>query len=133
MSRELGRELFAGFSSKAMRQMLEYTWPGNVRELKNVVERAVYRLEKIEGPITVLELDPFDSPWRPRTASELAANPEPGVLRNDLRTWLDEQERLLVERAISECGGNRKRAAERLGLTYDQLRGILRKHQNDPE
>ncbi|MCA1777988.1 MAG: phage shock protein operon transcriptional activator, partial [Xanthomonadaceae bacterium] len=131
MSRELGRELFAGFSPTAMRQMLEYTWPGNVRELKNVVERAVYRLENLKDPIGALELDPFDSPWRPQTANAIAASPGVGVLPNDLRAWLDEQEQLLVERSITECGGNRKRAAERLGLSYDQLRGILRKHQDN--
>jgi transcriptional regulator with AAA-type ATPase domain len=34
-----------------------------------------------------------------------------------------------VQRALAESGGNRRRAAQRLGLSYDQLRGILRKHE----
>jgi psp operon transcriptional activator len=124
MSRELGRSLFAGFSKQALAAMRSHPWPGNVRELKNVVERAVYRLEDPEEPVRDLAFDPFDSPWRPgeRTVADTAALPD------NLRAWLDEQEKRMVERALSETGGNRQRAAERLGLSYDQLRGILRKH-----
>lgn len=127
MSRELDRELFAGFSTTAMERLKAHPWPGNVRELKNVVERAVYRLEDPRKPIREVVLDPFDSPWRPidpalETGSGTASLPD------DLRAWLDEQEKGWVERALAECDGNRRRAAERLGLSYDQLRGILRKH-----
>jgi len=127
ISRELGRALFAGFSTEVRRRLLEHAWPGNIRELKNVVERAVYQLDEPDLPIKTLVFDPFDSPWRPRRAPE-ATGPAPARLPDDLRAWLDEQERSLVMRALSESGGDRSRAAKRLGLTYDQLRGILRKH-----
>jgi len=125
MTREMERELFAGFSDSALAQLAAHAWPGNVRELKNVVERAVYRNPEPDRPIGSLHLDPFESPWRPA-----AGAPRPGAnkLPHDLRGWLDQQERAIVERALAESGGNRKRAAERLGLSYDQLRGILRKH-----
>jgi psp operon transcriptional activator len=127
MSRELGRELFAGFSTRAMERLKAHPWPGNVRELKNVVERAVYRLEDPRKPIRDIVLDPFDSPWQPADPS---VDPDAGAIAppDDLRAWLDEQEKRWVERALAECDGNRRRAAERLGLSYDQLRGILRKH-----
>jgi len=127
ISRELDRALFAGFSTEVRRRLLEHAWPGNIRELKNVVERAVYQLDEPDLPIKTLVFDPFDSPWRPRRAPE-ATGPAPARLPDDLRAWLDEQERSLVMRALSESGGDRSRAAKRLGLTYDQLRGILRKH-----
>ncbi|MFW5815754.1 MAG: sigma 54-interacting transcriptional regulator, partial [Wenzhouxiangella sp.] len=65
ITRELGRELFAGFSPEVTQRLLDHDWPGNIRELKNVVERAVYRHEAIAEPVTELALDPFDSPWRP--------------------------------------------------------------------
>lgn len=124
MSRELGRSLFAGFSRPALTALRSHPWPGNVRELKNVIERAVYRLEDPEEPLRDLSFDPFDSPWRPDHGTEAF----PAPLPDDLRSWLDEQEKRIVDRALSEAGGNRQRAAERLGLSYDQLRGILRKH-----
>ena len=34
----------------------------------------------------------------------------------------------LLERALADQGGNQRRTAEALGLTYDQLRGLVRKH-----
>ena len=131
MSRELGHELFAGFGRPVVEQMLKYRWPGNVRELKNVVERAVYRHDDPEEPIRQLILDPFHSPWRPVSGGEenqRSTRPDPAQENLNLRDWLNEQEKSLVERALEACQGHQARAAERLCLSYDQLRGIMRKH-----
>lgn len=65
MARELEFELFAGFTEKAKRVMLEYAWPGNIRELKNVIERSVYRCDNPHLPVHELIIDPFESPFRP--------------------------------------------------------------------
>ena len=43
MARNLGWELFSGFTTRAKAALLDYDWPGNVRELKNVIERSLYR------------------------------------------------------------------------------------------
>lgn len=69
MARELGYELFSGFTEAAQRVLLDYQWPGNVRELKNVVERSVYRLGSGQIPVSNIVLDPFDSPYRPKPAA----------------------------------------------------------------
>lgn len=66
MARELGYELFSGFSEKAKRTLLDYHWPGNVRELKNVVERSLYRTNNPYVPVHSIQLDPFESPYRPQ-------------------------------------------------------------------
>ncbi len=66
MARELGLELFSGFSDKAKRTLLDYDWPGNVRELKNVVERSVYRNNNAYVPVHHIQLDPFESAFRPQ-------------------------------------------------------------------
>ena len=140
MSREMGREVFAGFSDRAREQMLAYAWPGNVRELKNTVERAVYRLEEIEQPIEKLQFDPFDSPFRPqlsgqdqnpsstgdRAPSESNAEQQ---LPIDLKQHLQDIEIEWIERALQEQEGNQRRAAKQLGLSYDQLRGLLRQYE----
>ena len=129
MTRELGRELFAGFAPAVVDAMLAHAWPGNVRELKNVVERAVYRLSEADVPIETIEFDPFASPWRPlRPSGDADKIPDPAVEPIDLRAWLDAQEKRLTEAALAAAGGHQGKAAERLGLSYDQLRGILRKH-----
>lgn len=130
MSRELGRNLFAGFSRTVRKSLLRHDWPGNVRELKNVVERAVYRNPDPEAPIGNVQFDPFASPWRPgpgnhSTIGTLLPSSEQPV---DLREHLNEIERILAERALTVNDHHQRKAAEWLGLTYDQFRGILRKH-----
>ncbi len=132
MTREMDREVFAGFAPEAIALLDEYPWPGNIRELKNVIERAVYRTEAPEEPSTEIRFDPFESPWRPARQApgdRPGALPDPGETAIDLRSVLDDSEKHLVLRALAATGGHQGRAAERLGLTYDQLRGIMRKHQ----
>jgi psp operon transcriptional activator len=83
MARELEWELFSGFSSKAKEAMLNYEWPGNVRELKNVVERSIYRANNPHVPVHELVIDPFESPYRPksviRTIDRQVNSPAPVV------------------------------------------------------
>jgi psp operon transcriptional activator len=69
MTRELGRECFAGFSASARMMLHQYTWPGNVRELKNVIERAVYRQLDPQEAIAQLNFNPFASPYAPDFSS----------------------------------------------------------------
>ncbi len=135
MTRDLGRELFSGFSRQAMAQLLKYPWPGNVRELKNVVERAVYRLEDADQSVDEIQFDPFQSPWRPpgpgqaQKAKEHAQLPDPRRQPIDLRAGLEQIEREMVIRALAWSGDHQGKAARRLGLSYDQLRGLVRKHR----
>ena len=70
MAKELGHALFAGFTSAVRAQLLAHDWPGNVRELRNVIERAVYALERPEAKVSRIELDPFASPYRPIDARQ---------------------------------------------------------------
>ncbi len=139
MAKELGRQYFAGFSPSAERQLLAHAWPGNVRELRNVVERAVYRLEQARRVVERIDIDPFASPYRPRpeipqelakaTVTAMAA-PESKLAEYPLdfmRTVADFETRLL-RGALESARFNQKRAAELLGMNYHQYRGQLRKY-----
>ena len=130
MTREMGREQFNGFTSPSIEKLLHFAWPGNIRQLKNVVERAVYRHEEPDEPVGNIQFDPFDSPWRPQQEEETRAESAraSNSLPEDLRAHLDEIERSCVVEALDRSRGIQKEAAQRLGLSYDQLRGILRKH-----
>ncbi len=129
MTRELGRELFSGFSTKARDLLLNHRWPGNIRQLKNVVERAIYRHADPEQPVSGIQFDPFESPWRPDSDQDASPlNRQQQALPDDLRAYLDECEKSLVLQALTEHQGNQRNAADRLGLSYDQLRGIIKKH-----
>ena len=65
-----------------------------------------------------------------QTAPPAAAEKAPGpTLPLDLRAFQQEQEKSLLERSLEQAKYNQKQAAELLGLTYHQLRALLKKHQ----
>ncbi|WP_315764709.1 phage shock protein operon transcriptional activator [Sphingomonas sp. Y38-1Y] len=143
MAAELGRDRWPGFGPEATEMLETHRWPGNVRELRNVVERAVYRWER-EGPVDMIQIDPFDSPWRPASSGGFVAAgteepagedavaartaPSEPPIEGDFRTRVTTYERRLLTRAMAEHRYNQRATAEALGLTYDQLRHALRKH-----
>ncbi len=143
MAKELGYELFSGFTETAQQHLLEYEWPGNVRELKNVVERSVYRTGSGEVEVSEIVIDPFSSPYRPKpkrveTSSELEPTqdlPEPAVVEHnfeeqpiDFKQVTAEFEIDILHRALQQAQFNQKKTASLLGLTYHQLRGYLKKY-----
>lgn len=149
MAAELHWEGWPGFADHVRRQLDEYAWPGNVRELRNVVERAVYRWDNWDEPIAHVQFDPFDSPWKPFTSAHrkpaahtTKAEPKPTgtetahkaalatELENvdDLRAAVDAHERSIVEHALGKHRWNQRQTAKALGLTYDQLRHCIKKH-----
>jgi psp operon transcriptional activator len=143
MASEIGWRGFPGFAKGAMDILCAHDWPGNVRELRNVVERAVYRWGDADRPVGAIELDPFDSPWRPKGAYGAAApapgeapKAEPPSAPGGFRATVDAFEKRMLEDALNRAKHNQRRAAAALGLSYDQLRHCLKKHgllKNEPE
>lgn len=126
MCRELQLPLFPGFTEEAQLTLMNYAWPGNIRELKNVVERSVYRHGSSEEPVDEIILDPFARQPVPVVKS---GEPQQQVLPMDLRAWQNNQEKTLVEQSLKQAKYNQRKAADLLGLTYHQLRALLKKHQ----
>lgn len=149
MCKELGRPFFGGFSASVTAVMQSHPWPGNIRELKNVVERAVYRLQDHEQPVTEIILDPFASPYRLTT--EVSSSGSPNVIQRskevcppkdhqvddedlmmlptDYQQSRANYEKRLLQRALKSANFNQKHAARLLSLSYHQLRNQLKKHQ----
>jgi two-component system, NtrC family, response regulator AtoC len=104
-------------SEEAEHAICEAEWSGNVRELANALERAAIVAEGSQ--ITVLDLDPVpvwrnpSSPSKPSPASPTAET-------------LESLERRAIEQALAAVEGNRRKAAERLGIglrtLYDKLK-----------
>jgi len=128
MCPELGWELFPGFSVEAMAQLQQHDWPGNIRELKNAVERSLHRWGDADEPVAQVVIDPFESPYRNAVPATEAPAPDTGLPPEDFAGRLMTVEKQLVQAALDENGHNQRRTAEALGLTYDQLRGLVRKH-----
>jgi transcriptional regulator with PAS, ATPase and Fis domain len=99
-----------GFREPAKKLLLGYTWPGNVRELENVVERAVALAEG--DIITAEDLPPGmrDRKNQDRITTALAQG-----------LTLDQLEREYIQRVLEAEGGNKTRAAQRLGLDRKTL------------
>lgn len=138
MVAELKRSYFPGFSARASSSLLQHDWPGNVRELKNAIERSVYRAADPDAPIAEIAFDPFDSPFELREQTAAAAPRRAGskgapdlLLPVNLNAKMAEAERGYLEAALRKARFNQKVAADLLGLSYDQLRGRVRKHGVD--
>jgi len=133
MCRELGLPLFPGFTPEAQETLLAYQWPGNVRELKNVVERSVYRHHSSDEPLDRIIINPFAPRELPTAAAPDDASGSLPALPLDLRLWQNQQERALVEASLQQAKYNQRRAAELLGVTYHQLRAMMKKHGIEKE
>ena len=143
MARELGQDEAPEFSEEAADVLMHYHWPGNVRELKNVVERAVYRSG--EEIIRRVELNPFTNPFPSpaekdsagktgRSGSSAAgALPEREIPLSKYREHMRQTELTFVRRALDENRHSQKKAAQALGLSYDQFRGLFKKYRDKLE
>ena len=141
MAVELAQD-FPGFAPSAIAAIETHDWPGNVRELRNFAERLAHRA-LITAPSDPVQfdpaaLDPFASPWRPAAPAEKpsANRPQNGPVETpdlwSIPGGFPEAVRLyevrLLDAALARGGGHQGKAAEALGLTYHQLRGLLKKH-----
>ena len=138
MAVELAQD-FPGFAPSAIEAIEAHVWPGNVRELRNFAERLAHRA-LITAPSEPVQfdpeaLDPFASPWRP--APKHSRNPPQVTSVDTPDVWsvpggFAEATRLyelrLIDAALAQAQGHQGKAAEALGLTYHQLRGLLKKH-----
>jgi DNA-binding NtrC family response regulator len=114
------RKATRSFSQAAVEIMLAYPWPGNVRELENVVERAVALTEA--GVIDAGDLPPQ---VRARRADDLLQ----GAMARGLS--LADVEREYIARVLAAEGGNKTRAAQRLGLDRKTLYRKLEEYGRD--
>jgi two-component system, NtrC family, response regulator AtoC len=85
-------------------------WPGNVRELENAIERAAV----LSGKPKLAALD-FASAPRPTRSAPPASG------ETTLSAAVESAEREAIRAALQACGGNRRDAASRLGISLRSL------------
>jgi len=101
----------------ALSYLNHYAWPGNVRELENALERAVTLNQS--GPITAVDLP--RKIFEPKTqAAPLTQSDEFAPLFAGLPPIEEIQRRYLLH-VLAATDGNRKRAAEILGINRKTL------------
>ncbi len=161
MAFELERDEIPEISSSALKTLESYPWPGNIRELKNVIERAVYKsssykiteiaFDPFDDPYgSVLEkrgmknqeqIDDGEGGGGEDSAGEysdisrnrpfFSSSAVSRILKKPLKEAVRELELFMVKRALTENQYNQKKAADTLGISYDQFRGIKKKYKDN--
>ena len=108
-------------SPEAFQKLLDFGWPGNVRELQNTIEYAVVLAR--EGQITVKELPAEVRLPVVLQKTERAAARSSGPVRR-----LNEMERNAILDALAQCHGNKKKAAELLGIQRPTLYNKMKRY-----
>jgi DNA-binding NtrC family response regulator len=106
-----------GVSADAMSALMAYHWPGNVRELAHAIDRAIIlaegtRIQRRELPAEVTR--------KPRGGG-------PGETLD-----LQEQERVMIERALKRFRGNRRQAADALKISTVTLWRKMKRYGIEP-
>lgn len=111
-----------GLSHRARMTLALHSWPGNVRELENVLGHAC--MMALTDIVDVQDLPAYvRSPGHAEGTSPAMVSSEHGAL--------EEQERMLVLRAMESAGGNQSEAARILRIGRDALRYKLKKFSLD--
>jgi PAS domain S-box-containing protein len=109
----------------AMAALTRYNWPGNVRELRNVLERA---LILSDGKRFDVDSCVFD-----RSATTEWSHTVTLEHGRGLRSVLDEVTKSLCLEALQRCQGNKKSAANLLGIARDSLYRYLKEFGIDSD
>jgi DNA-binding NtrC family response regulator len=121
-AQQYGKQI-RGLTHRAQILMSLHSWPGNVRELENVIGHAC--MMALGDTIDVADLPAYlqvhEAHAEPAAALTTAAP-------NGEVATLEEQERLLIVRALQNAGGNQSQAARLLRIGRDALRYKMKKH-----
>ena len=104
------------FTRPALNRLKSHNWPGNVRELKNLVQRAFILADEHIG------LDSLPLGVQENVGSSLNLK---------VGTSLGEAERRLILATLEECDGDKKKAAEILGISLKTLYNRLNEYKTN--
>jgi DNA-binding NtrC family response regulator len=123
-NKDLNKEI-TDVSNKALEYLKHYSWPGNVRELESVIYEAM-----VMSDSNLIE--EFNLPMRIKGsfAKEEEVLFESKITLNETKKHLTEKvEKRMIEKALQETGGNRTKAAEKLGISRKTLFNKINRYE----
>jgi two-component system response regulator HydG len=111
------RRQVAGITPRCMDLLRHYPWPGNVRELENAMERGVI----------LMRGDYLDETSLPLTVQRWAGDGGASAITS-VPSSLEEAEKQVIAKTLSETDGNKSEAARRLNITRKTLLSKLHKY-----
>jgi two-component system, NtrC family, response regulator AtoC len=109
------------FDTAALDKLRQHTWPGNVRELKNVVHRAFILADG--------EIGPDEVPIESQHVEEPA--PSGRFVQVPVGSSIAEAEKKLIMATLDRYDGNKKEAAETLGISLKTLYNRLNAYKDE--
>ncbi len=110
ISAKLGKEIKT-IPEEAKKRLIQYKWPGNVRELENVIERSI--IISRGGELALQALEPLSD----------------AIIEQRLDGDIKSIERIAIENALMKTSGNRKKAAEMLGISLRTLQYKIKAYE----
>jgi transcriptional regulator with PAS, ATPase and Fis domain len=138
-NRQLGTQV-SYIDPAILKKLLSYTWPGNVRELANTIKRGLIlaKGDVLTGEDIIFDKEDGATFFANEEELEKNMNKMLDPLFSDiLRFWgtglhsnlLEKVEKFLIQKALSETGGNQVRAAKLLGISRNTLRHRIDKYR----
>jgi DNA-binding NtrC family response regulator len=105
------------FSAESLKRLQAYHWPGNVRELRHVVQRASIMSDQSTSELPLP--DRFESPFGEQDVRQGIA----------IGRSIRDVERELIMRTLEHLNGDKKAAAETLGISLNTLYNRLNSYE----
>lgn len=129
----LYKKRIKGISPLALNELMNYHWEGNVRELRHCIERAILLSEK-----TWLDVEDIELPGKKQTRS-LSLEQEPTSFDNSIihfslpveHAALTNIQQRVVQCVLDYAGGNKRKAANILGISRPRLDRLLFNEDDD--
>ena len=117
-NQEYGADI--GIDESSMKRLVDYDWPGNVRELRHAIHRS-YIMADQQNKLLILP-ENLSSPF-----SKIAQNSQAGIR---VGKTVEEVERELIESTLEHFDGDKKQAADILGISLKTLYNRLNSYGN---
>jgi len=114
---------------ETMQRLCTYDWPGNVRQLRNVMLRAHVMADQMITPDCL----PDQLSSAPAKLHAVAARDAGNRIEVSVGTSIAEAERRLIEATIAEQSGDKRAAAEILGVSLRTLYNRLKQYDGEQQ